>query len=168
MTTRTRTSTTRIQKWKDGKPVFVASELIYTFDELLRKWIKRDGKTWLETPEQNGWSKSVELLGLIKREMQNTYQRNPKPAFYIQKFIVKIPNLKSNKFIYLRKFNGQIYMRDFAKDFTVECELSNDFMHKVGKPQRISVKRASKMLKNRECYPLLLHEVGSGFQYEIP
>lgn len=168
--TRTRKATQRTVGWKDGVPTIKAEELIYTYDVLLRKWLKTKGKIWFETVEQNGWSKEVELLGLIKRTPQNyTGFGSPKPIFFIQKFMCKIPNLKSNRFIYLQKSMGKVYKRDFKLDYTTELNLTDkDFVRKIGTPKRISLKRASKMLKDKTVYPLLLHEVGKeGFTYEI-
>lgn len=167
--TRTRKATQRTVGWKDGIPTIKAEELIYTFDELLRKWIKSKGKTYYETVEANGWSKSVELIGLIKRQATNTTTLKPMIAYFTQKFVFKVPRLNDFKFVYLKLTNGKVYKRDFKLDYTTEVELTNaDFVRKIGTPKRISLKRASKMLKNKEIYPFLLHEVGKGFQYEIP
>jgi len=167
--TRTRKATQRTIGWKDGVPTIKAEELIYTFDELLRKWIKRKGKTYYETVEQNGWSKSVELVGLIKREATNLTTLKPIIAYFTQKFIVKVPRLNEYKFVYLQKTLGKVYKRDFKLDYTTEVDLTDaDFVRKIGTPKRISIKTASKMLRGKEIYPLLLIESGKSFQFEIP
>lgn len=147
---------------------------IREFDTLLRKWVKQKEKPiHYESLESHGLLKSFELNCLIKRLPQNYIGRGrPKAVFFLQKFKISVPKLRTNRFIYLKKGkNGKVYKCNLkvgcTYELSVTSEMNQDFVHRVGMPKRSSLKQASKMLKNKEVYPQLLRERGNSFDYEL-
>ena len=154
----------------NGKPKFLCIENLYNFDTVLHKWQKqKPRKKWFESIKLYGFSKMVEFSAIIVRENVSTSTLLPLKGYFVQNFVAKLPKLKMFKMVYLKKGDdGKPYKCNLEKGSTESLDLDSEFVHKIGKPKRISEKSASKLLRSKKTYPLLLHESGKGYNFEIP
>ena len=141
------TSSTSIIIRKDNKWVIKKVVLVKRFNEILRKWQKKSEAT--EYLPLNSWNpplkKEVETQIIFRRSAVDTFTLKPLTALFTQK--IRARALKDNEHEFLNVCEGQIFLHFLDTRITQPLGLRDRRIQRVGKPKRISLEVAQKLLK---------------------
>lgn len=153
---------------KDGEYVYEVTQWLMVYDEILNKWNKTNKRVIYKTvPEHDGCTKSLTFQAIIKKPMRNTYEDNPPSAFFLAKYICKVPEEKKYKNYWLKKVwaktVGLKIVCSVMPTHAFILSLTDEFFEQIGKESRISVKKAKAMLDAKEA--VLVEKHGDTYQF---
>jgi len=145
---------------KDNQYVYEVTHWLMVYDAVLDRWNKTNKRVTYETvPEHDGVTKSLTFQAIIKKPMQNTFE--PQNAFFLAKYIVKVPEEEKYTHYWLKKSNGHIVCSVLPSHSFI-LSLKHEFFTEVGKPKRISLEKAQALLKAKEAS--LVEKFGGSYQ----
>lgn len=134
---------------KDGEYCYEITQWLMVYDAVLDRWNKTNKRIIYKTvQEHDGCTKRLTFQAIIKKPMQNTYE--PQSAFFLAKYIVKVPEEKKYTHYWLKKVNGQIVCSVLPSHSFI-LSLTHEFFSQVGKPKRISLEKARAILEAKEA-----------------
>ena len=160
---------------KDGSYQVEETEIERNYDLIERKWISNKKEPTYKP--LSDWkppiSKEITLNFLERREAISTHTLEPISGFFLRTITVKIPKLKSHENIYLGKIDEKPLIHDLSIGFTRQLTVrdifnpNSDLTINISKAKRISKKRASKLVENKEVYPHLIEQRSGGFVVKV-
>ena len=161
MTKRTKSNKTCILVFEDNEFKYKCFERFYSFDTVLRKWIKDREETTYETLESRGLTKEpieIDAIFISERPSQ-TLMSSAEISFFKGTFRFEIPEIKGfeHAYLYFDEEEKSVSMNVLRPNYSFVIDFNDSkFCELISEPKRISRKEAQKLYDEKKVYPRFL------------
>lgn len=157
-------NSTRQVVWHDGKLMFRLERRRFKFDRILREWQKPTEWTTYHELEEFGAVKQLEI-SIVTRKTRQNENFEEEHGYFVQTFIVKVPNLKKHKYDYLSLSpDGKPCLNPSMSacyEIISEKFLTSEFVEPKGPARKITKTELDKLLREKKVYPALFRIRGN-------